>query len=126
MGHSTSPRMVAHVHMKYVAKYYPERRTSRRWPTSLYQDDPLKQDKYYAYLKHRNQAVYRGETYLLLFEDWCEFWPDAEWIKRGRGGEDLCLTRYDFSSEWSVVNCVVCTRRKHFDIKREQRENSVK
>jgi hypothetical protein len=77
----------------------------------------ITRDKYYAFAKHKAQAHFRGESYELTFEDWCSLWPDDVWIKRGRQVDDLCLTRWDFAGEWSMVNVVVCTRRDHFRIK---------
>lgn len=79
----------------------------------------ITRDKYYAYLKHRSQAKYRGESYELTWQDWLHIWPQHLWDSRGRRSHDLCLTRRDFDGEWSIVNTVVCTRREHFIIKKE-------
>lgn len=81
--------------------------------------NPLTREKYYAFLKHRSQASYRKETYNLSWEDWQSFWNDDDFVKRGRKVDDLCLTRYNFNLAWDIDNCVVCTRREHFDIKKE-------
>ena len=80
--------------------------------------DPLRRDKYYAYLKHKAQANFRKETYLLTWEDWEHMWTDDKWQQRGRKIENLCLTRIDFSGAWSVDNVTICTRRGHFELKR--------
>ena len=82
--------------------------------------DPDRRDKYYAYLKHKSQASYRGEFYLLTWDDWEYLWQEPNWSKRGRKITDLCLTRLDFEGPWSVDNVIVCTRREHFDMKKEQ------
>lgn len=82
--------------------------------------DPDRRDKYYAYLKHKAQANFRGEMYLLTWEDWEYLWCEPNWSKRGRRITDLCLTRLDFEGAWSTDNVIVCTRRKHFDLKMEQ------
>lgn len=87
----------------------------RHWKTG---PDPTRRDKYYAYLKHKSQANFRKEVYLLDWEDWEHIWTDSLWELRGRKIEDLCLTRTDFSGAWSTDNVIVCTRRKHFELKR--------
>ena len=80
--------------------------------------DEATRHRYYAFVKHRSQAHYRNESYELTFEDWLELWPRHLWTQRGRGADDLCLTRWDFNGEWSRVNVKVCTRREHFAIKK--------
>ena len=82
--------------------------------------DPQRRDKYYAYLKHKAQANFRGEEYSLTWEDWEDLWCEPNWSNRGRKITDLCLTRLDYKGPWSVDNVIVCTRRQHFDIKMEQ------
>ena len=80
--------------------------------------DIERREKYYAYLKHRSQATYRGELYLLTWEDWEHMWTDRVWYKRGRRIKDLCLTRLDFGGAWSMDNVVICSRRQHFELKK--------
>ena len=81
--------------------------------------DIQRREKYYAYSKHKSQANYRDELYLLTWEDWEHMWTDALWEKRGRKITDLCLTRLDFSGAWSTDNVVICTRARHFEIKKQ-------
>ena len=81
--------------------------------------DPLRREKYYAYLKHKSQAWYRDELYLITWEEWEHMWPDDVWLKRGRKITDLCLTRLDFEGAWSTDNVVICTRARHFEIKKQ-------
>ena len=113
--------------MNYTSKYIPATKgpnalnpnlgrkvNPKYWKTGTC---PISRDKKYAYLKHKSQANYRGESYELTFDDWCSLWPDELWHRRGRRVDDLCLTRWDFNGEWSTVNTVVCTRRDHFRIK---------
>ena len=85
----------------------------RNWNTG---PDPLRREKYYAYLKHKAQAWYRDELYLITWEEWEHMWPDDVWLKRGRKISDLCLTRLDFEGAWSTDNVVICTRARHFEI----------
>lgn len=70
--------------------------------------------KYYAFLKHRTQALWRGEEYELTWEDWQILWPDHKFEQRGRKITDLCLARKDYNGVWSLDNCETCTRRQHF------------
>ena len=88
-----------------------KRANPNNWKTG---PDPITHDKYYAYLKHKAQAKYRGEAYDLTWEDWTEFWEGDRWFQRGRKGEDLCLRQIDQSLGWSRDNCEVVTRREHF------------
>jgi len=82
-------------------------------------DCPIVHDKYYAWLKHRAQARYRGEDYYLSFEDWCELWTPSKWSQRGRKADSLVLQRQRIDGEWSLDNCEVVTRLEQL---RRQRE----
>jgi hypothetical protein len=98
----------------------------RRWPSECrkFGDDDLKREKYYAYMKHKAQAKFRGDSYELDFEDFCDLWTDELWPMRGRQLQNLCLTRYDFQGEWAMHNVRVCSRAEHFKMKREQGERN--
>lgn len=76
--------------------------------------DPLHHQQYYAWLKHRSQAWYRGEEHFLTWQDWLEFWPPEVWHQRGRKGPDLCLTRIDPELAWEKSNCEIITRAEQF------------
>ena len=82
--------------------------------------DLFQREKYYAWLKHRAQAMHRNEEHKLSWEDWQTLWPDDLFLKRGRLATDLCLTRINLNDSWNLSNCVVCTRRKHFEIKKQR------
>jgi hypothetical protein len=76
--------------------------------------DPLAHEQYYAWLKHRSQAAYRGEQHELAFSDWQQFWnQDDNWHNRGRRNTELVLTRRDGKLPWCVVNCVIMSRGEH-------------
>lgn len=81
--------------------------------------DPLRREIYYAWLKHKSQAQYRGETYNLTWKEWEHMWSNGVWEKRGRKINDLCLTRLDFDGAWCMSNVIICTRQEHFKIKRQ-------
>ena len=77
----------------------------------------LTREKYYAFLKHRSQAKYRGEDHTLSWETWQTLWTDAAWEKRGRKGDSLILGRIDWDLGWQDDNVEIMTRRQHFDIR---------
>ena len=77
--------------------------------------DPIRREKYYAFIKHRSQANYRNEDYELEWSDWENLWPDDLWSQRGRSIQNLVLYRLDPAEEWSIDNVCVGTRREYFD-----------
>jgi hypothetical protein len=83
--------------------HYPE-----NWCTG---PDPRRHKQYYAYLKHKSQAHYRGEPHELTWDEWETIWnTDSQWEKRGRHREDLCLTMIDPDCGWHISNVQVVTR----------------
>ena len=86
-------------------------------------------DKYYAFLKHKSQAVYRKEPHSLTWEQWQSLWCDEQWQRRGRRGDDICLGRLDWDLGWEYSNVETMTKRRHFEIKKaynaQQRLRSV-
>lgn len=83
--------------------------------------DPLTREKYYAFLKHRSQARFRGEDYALTWEDWQGLWSDDDFQCRGRRADDLCLSRIDHLGEWSLANVEVIPRLEHLKKERPRR-----
>jgi len=81
--------------------------------------DQEKRNRYYAYLKHKSQAKYRGETYLLTKEDWFDLWPTELFEQRGRGSQNLCLSRIDPFGDWTVSNVHIITREEFLKKKRK-------
>jgi hypothetical protein len=74
--------------------------------------DPYRRNKYYAYLKHRSQARYRGESYSLTWPEWETLWRDDLWDQRGKGSESLCLAQCDVTKGWHVNNVEIIPRRE--------------
>lgn len=70
--------------------------------------------KYYAWLKHRSQATYRGEKHSLTWNQWQKLWPNDLWNQRGRAIDDVCLTRIDPTKSWNYKNCEIITRHEQF------------
>lgn len=72
--------------------------------------DPVKRNIYYAFIRHKCQANWRNEEYLLTANDWFDFWPPEVFEQRGRGADNLVLCRQDQDGPWSKDNCIVTTR----------------
>ena len=102
---------MAHKRFKYASNAYTGKGVQpQQWHTG---PDPITHDKYYAFLKHRAQAKYRGETYLLTWQDWQRLWPNKLWARRGRGPNQLSLTMKDKKLGWCVHNLQIRTRTDH-------------
>lgn len=97
---------------KYICASRAKVRTRRRTPEYwISGPDVVEHDKYYAYLKHKAQAKFRGEYHDLTWEQWQELWPTDLFLKRGRGVDDLCLSQIDPELGWTRNNLEVITRR---------------
>jgi hypothetical protein len=92
--------------------------TPNNWITG---PDPLRREKYYAYLKHRAQAKFRNEHYELTWDDWETLWPDELFLRRGRRNKDLCIARLDRLDSWNTHNCTVCTMLEQKARRKEER-----
>lgn len=68
--------------------------------------------QYLAWLQMRAQANYRGEMFLLSFEDFQELWQ-GHWHQKGRGSGSYCLTRRDPDSDWHKDNVFCIPRLEH-------------
>lgn len=74
--------------------------------------DPVMHEKHKQYRQQKNQAQWRGETWLLSFETWCALWGDL-YPQRGRLPHNYCLTRKDYAQPWVLHNIQVITRKQH-------------
>lgn len=81
--------------------------------------DLLTREKYYAYLKHRSQAKFRGEDHSLTWESWQQYWTDDIWFKRGQKADDYILGRVDWDRGWHDDNVEIMTRTDHFKIRKK-------
>ena len=77
--------------------------------TRKYQDE-FRYERNMPYLRQKAQAVFRGETWILAFEDWCNLWTPERWVNRGKGTDQLCMTRIDLDGPWSVENSIIMVR----------------
>jgi hypothetical protein len=72
--------------------------------------DPLRHEMYHNWARARAQAHHRGEVWNLEFTEWEQFWS-TDWSQRGRGGDNLCITRIDHRLPWAWNNICKITRR---------------
>jgi len=72
--------------------------------------DPLRHDMYHNWARARAQALFRSEIWDLSFEAWEQFWQ-WDWHLRGRGAQDICITRIDRQQPWHQDNICKITRR---------------
>ena len=71
-----------------------------------------------AWNRSKSQASFRGEEWLLSFDDYRKFWHTEQlWAQRGRRSLDLCMTRIDDELPWSGKNCMIISRRAHLGLK---------
>ena len=66
------------------------------------------------------QAKYRNEGWDLSWEQYQEIWAD-KWHLKGRGSEDLCLTRIDWQGAWTIDNVNLVFRLDHLQRQRQAR-----
>lgn len=66
---------------------------------------------YYAFLKMRAQAKFRGELFSLTFEDFQDLWGD-KFEQRGKQSHCLVLTKIDRRFTWSRDNVHLITRQE--------------
>ena len=71
-----------------------------------------------AWLRAKAQANYRGEIWLLSFDEFQRIWL-GYWDQRGRGATDYVMSREDADGAWAIGN-VSCVQR--IDYLRRQKE----
>ena len=76
-----------------------------------------------SWTRMKAQAKYRNEAWDLSWEQYQDIWMD-KWHLKGRGSEDLCLTRIDWSGAWHIDNVNLVFRADH--VRRQSRERSSK
>jgi len=81
--------------------------------------------QYCAWLQARAQANYRGEHFLITFEEFQNLWGDL-WHRKGRQSNDYCLTRIDPVGAWIVDNVEVMPRLDHLRRQRQFKRSDRK
>jgi hypothetical protein len=62
-----------------------------------------------AWQRAKAQAKYRGEVWLLDFDDYQRLWQ-GYWERRGRGSNDYVMMREDHQGAWVLGNVEVTRR----------------
>lgn len=86
--------------------------------------DEYKHQMYQPWMLARVQARFRGEEYLLSFEEYYDIWKD-HWSQRGRASEQFCMTRYDHDGPWHVDNVRLLTRKEWLQEKNSFRKDTT-
>jgi len=73
--------------------------------------DPDVHEKYRAWVQQRNQAQWRGETWTITFDEFQQIWS-GRWHLRGRGTDDLAMTRTDWTGPWTAATVALRTRKQ--------------
>ena len=102
---------------EYVRRGRPKGPRPELWVTG---PDELKHSMYHPWQMAKAQAKFRDEGWDLDFEDYYEIWKDI-WDQRGRGSDDLCMTRIDSSGPWSKANTEIVVRIEHL-----RRQNAMR
>ena len=74
--------------------------------------DEYKHQMYTPWMMARAQANFRKEGWSMTFDEYYDLW-EKEWPNRGRGGDDMCMTRLDPSEPWTRDNCHIMIRKEH-------------
>lgn len=74
--------------------------------------DPQLRAQRLAWRRAAAQARFRGEQWLVSWEQWLEFWGD-DWARRGRGPDQLRMARLDWQQPWQISNMVKLTQLDH-------------
>ena len=70
---------------------------------------------YIACQRAKAQAKYRQEVWLITEIEYIKLWrTDDQYLKKGRGIDDLCLTRKDFDLDWTLDNVEIISRHDHY------------
>lgn len=65
-----------------------------------------------SFCRMRAQAKFRGEGWDLTWEQYQTIW-EGKWHLKGRGTDDLCLTRLDWEGAWTLDNVSLTFRIDH-------------
>ena len=79
-----------------------------------YEDSPHLHRLRRAYVVARCQANYRNEEWQLTWDDWLYLWLTQDrYLRKGRGADELGLSRLDYNSSWAMDNVQIETRGDH-------------
>jgi hypothetical protein len=66
-----------------------------------------------AFQVMRSQAKFRDESWQLEWEEFVVLWTPELWNQRGKGSDDLTMTRIDNTKPWHKVNVKIVRRADH-------------
>ena len=72
----------------------------------------MRHSQFVAWGRARAQAVFRHEPWQLTFDDFVQVWG-TRWPERGRGRDQLCMTRRAPDLPWSASTVELITRAEH-------------
>lgn len=76
--------------------------------------DQFDWERNHFFVRMRSQALFRGEGWQLTQEDFNQIWSTPElWARKGRGGQDLCLSLIDHRGPWHPDNVHIVQRAEH-------------
>jgi len=101
-------------------KYLPANQGLRRWDPKhvKFGNNNYQRERYYAFLKHRSQARFKGLDYTLTWEDWDQIWCKDSWANRGRAMTNYVLGRIDWAKGFHANNVRIMDRKEHFEIRK--------
>ena len=83
-------------------------------PIRQYEDSPHLHRLRRAFIVARCQANFRNEEWNLTWEDWQYLWLTKDrYLRKGRGADDLTLSRLDYCTSWDMDNVQISIRRDH-------------
>ena len=77
-----------------------------------------------SWLRMKAQAKYRNEGWDLTWEQYQEVW-EGKWHMKGRGSDQLCLTRIDWAGPWNINNISIVFRLEHLRRQCKQRPSKL-
>lgn len=84
--------------------------------------DAFRHARHIPFLRQKSQAVFRGESWTLTFEEFCDLWPDDIWSLRGNKKHCMCMTMKNHQLGWHKDNVMVVTRQECVSRNRAIRE----
>jgi hypothetical protein len=77
--------------------------------------DPIRHKLWLECQRNRAQAKYRGQEWEITEEEFIELWMlDDRYKRRGKGSNNLCMTRINKNESWNRDNVYFPTRKEHF------------
>jgi len=99
-------------------------RTNLRPQVWISGPDPERHRLHCAWRQQKNQAQWRGETWLLEFDDWIKIWgSDIEF--RGRVTGSKTMTRADPDLPWTCENVIIKDRVEHMRTQATEKVGSI-